>query len=114
MNADASVSEQTQQEQTKDTSNPSISVHTKVNSVLRLLEGGSAEALAAELEISPERLQGWKERFVEGGRAALLRRRTDERRRSEKRRKTAQHWAAVVAVLIGLTWLATWVFSNSD
>jgi hypothetical protein len=66
----------------------SITVHLKVKSVLRLLHGESSELVAEELSIPVERLLRWKERFVEGGRACLLRRRADETARSEQRQKT--------------------------
>jgi hypothetical protein len=90
----------------------SITAHLKVKSVLRLLQGESSELVADELAISPERLLRWKERFIEGGRACLLRRRADETARSEKRRKKRAQW---IAVLMGLTlviWLVTRIFAG--
>jgi hypothetical protein len=90
----------------------SITVHLKVKSVLRLLQGESSELVAEELAIPVERLLRWKERFVEGGRACLLRRRGDETARSEERRKTRVQW---IAVLVGLTlviWVVTRIFAG--
>ena len=89
-----------------------IAVHVKVKSVLRLLQGESAEAVADELAVSPERLLRWKERFVEGGRANLLRRRTDEIVQSEHRRKTRMQWIAVLIGLPLLIWLATRILAG--
>jgi Helix-turn-helix domain len=89
-----------------------ITVHLKVKSVLRLLQGESSELVADELAISPERLLRWKERFIEGGRAGLLRRRADETAKSEERRKKRVQW---IAVLIGLTlviWVVTRIFAG--
>ena len=89
-----------------------ITVHTKVKSVLRLLHGENVETVADDLGVSPERLLRWKERFIEGGRASLLRRRTDEIARSQQRRQKLVQWTVLVIGLMLMIWVITKVFAG--
>lgn len=89
-----------------------ITIHTKVKSVLRLLHGENAEAVAEDLGVSAERLARWKERFIEGGRASLLRRRTDEIARTQQRRQKLVQWSALVIGLMLVIWVITRVFAG--
>ena len=89
-----------------------ITVHAKVKSVLRLLQGENAETIADDLGVSADRLLRWKERFIEGGRASLLRRRTEELARSQKRRAKVVQWAVLVIVLMVMIWTITKVFGG--
>ena len=89
-----------------------VTVHTKVKSVLRLLQGESVETVADDLGVSPERLVSWKERFIEGGRAHLLQRRTDKIARSQQRRQRQVQWAALVIGLLLVIWVITKVFAG--
>ena len=89
-----------------------VTVHTKVKSVLRLLQGENEEVVADELGVSLERLLSWKERFVEGGRAGLLRRRTDDTARSQKRNQTLAQWSGLVITLLLAIWLIIRIMAN--
>jgi len=89
-----------------------VTVHTKVKSVLRLLQGESVETVADDLGVSPERLVSWKERFSGGGRAHLLQRRTDKIARSQQRRQRQVQWAALVIGLLLVIWVITKVFAG--
>ena len=88
-----------------------ITVHTKVKSVLRVLHGEDVETVAEDLGVSAERLLRWKERFVEGGRASLLRRRTDEIARSQHRRQKLVQWTVLIFGLMLMIWAITKVFA---
>ncbi len=89
----------------------SVTVHTKVKSVLRVLQGENVETVADDLGVSTERLLRWKERFVEGGRANLLRRRTDELARSQRHRQKLMQWTVLVAGLMLVIWVLTKVLA---
>ncbi len=86
-----------------------ITVHAKVKTVLRLLQGENVEALADELGVAPDRVLRWKERFMEGGRAGLLARRTDKIARAQKQRRNLVQWTALLLGLAAAIWLITWV-----
>jgi hypothetical protein len=89
-----------------------ITVHTKVKSVLRLLQGEHPDKVADELGVPAERLLRWKERFVEGGRASLLRRRTDDSVRAQRQRQKLVQWTLFVIGLMFAIWLITRVFAG--
>jgi hypothetical protein len=89
-----------------------VTVHTKVKSVLRLLQGESPDKVADDLGVSTGRLLRWKERFIEGGRASLLRRRTDETARAQQRRQKIVQWTVLVIGLMLAIWLITRVFPS--
>jgi hypothetical protein len=89
-----------------------ITVHTRVKSVLRVLQGEDVKVVANDVGVSPERLVRWKERFIEGGRANLMQRRTDVIARSQKRRQKHVQWTVLVVGLMLLIWVMTRVFAS--
>ncbi len=88
-----------------------ITVNTRVKSVLRLLQGEDVKTVADDLGVSPERVLRWKERFIEGGRANLMRRRTDEIARSQERRQKLVQWTVLLIGLMVMIWVVTKVFA---
>jgi hypothetical protein len=89
-----------------------VTVHVKVKSVLRLLHGENLETVAQDLGVSSERLLRWQERFVEGGRASLLRRRTDDIARLQKRRQKFIQWTVLILGLMLMILVITKVFAG--
>jgi hypothetical protein len=80
--------------------------------VLRLLHGENIETVAEDLGVSSARLLRWQERFVEAGRASLLRRRTDESARSQRRRQKRIQWTVLVIGLMLMILVITKVFAG--
>ena len=89
----------------------SVTASQKVKAVLRLLEGAPLEDLARELGVAPERLSRWKQEFLAGGRAHLMRRRDRDSGRW-RRRESWMRWSVVVAGLLVLIWAVTRFFGQ--
>lgn len=83
----------------------------KVKAALRVLQGENVDAVAEDLGVSRERVRRWSERFVEGGREAILRREDRGAIKSKKRRALMQ-WASLVALLLILLFFLTRYFMN--
>lgn len=56
-----------------------VSARRKVETVLRLLRGEDMELLSRELAVPAAHISQWRDRFLEGGQAALKKRPRDER-----------------------------------
>ena len=91
----------------------SVAASQKVKAVLRLLEGAPPEELARELEVSGDRLLRWKQEFIAGGRAYLMRRRDRDVSRWRRRRGKLLQWGAVAAGLVALIWAVTRFFGGA-
>jgi hypothetical protein len=83
----------------------------KVKAALRVLQGESVDAVGADLGVSRERVQRWSDRFIEGGREAILRREDRAATKSKKRRVVLQ-WASLVAVLLIVLFFLTRFLMN--
>ena len=51
----------------------------KMDALLRLLRGEDLDALSREIGVKPERIAEWRDKFLEGGQAALKSREPDSR-----------------------------------
>ena len=56
-----------------------FSANRKTDAILRLLRGEDLEALSRELGVTAATLSGWRDRFLDGGTAAMKSRPADER-----------------------------------
>jgi transposase-like protein len=91
-----------------------FSPQQKANAVLQVLKGNDVNQVAKELDVSVERLNRWKDLFVEGGKAALEERsheNTALARRRRQRQKIVQWALIIVALIIGLAALIRFVTS---
>lgn len=81
---------------------------------MKLLKGEDSNQVARELDVDVERLNRWKELFIEGGKAGLEERSHTNRALEKKRRKRQQilQWTLIIAALIvGLATLIRFVTS---
>jgi len=83
----------------------------KVKAAMRVLQGESADVVAESLGVSPERVNRWSERFVEGGREAILRR-EDRGATKSKKQRAAMQWAGLVALLLVVLFFLTRFLMN--
>jgi len=80
-----------------------VTSRAKVDAVLRLLTGESAEAISQELNVSVGRIDRWKDRFVQAGSAELARR-TDEPSKGwmAKHSGSVWQWIWLLVALVAL------------
>jgi hypothetical protein len=82
--------------------------------VLKVLKGEDASQVARELDVDVERLNRWKDLFIDGGKAGLEERshtnRTLERKRRQ-RQKIFQWALIIIALILGLAALIRFVTS---
>jgi hypothetical protein len=90
-----------------------VAASRKVKAVLRLLEGAPLEELASELDVSSDRLLRWRQEFIAGGRAHLMRRRDGNASHWRRRRGKLLQWSAVVVGLVVLIWVVTRIFAGA-
>lgn len=100
--------------ESRDSSSSKVAEFTgqqKVKAALRVLQGENVDAVAEDLGVSRERVRRWSERFVEGGREAILRREDRVAVKSKKRRAVMQ-WVGLVLLLVILVFFLTRYFMN--
>ena len=91
-----------------------FSSQQKANAVLRLLKGEEAQKVAQEIDVDAERLNRWKELFLEGGKAGLeegSRKNTGLEKQRRKRQKFLQWALIILALILGLAALIQFVTS---
>ena len=83
----------------------------KLKAALRVLQGESVDAVAEDLGVTRERVQRWSDRFVEGGRAAILRREDHAATKSKKQRIVMQ-WVSLITLLLIVLFFLTRFLMN--
>ena len=86
----------------------------KAQAVLRLIRGGGKSAIAAELGVPVDRLERWHDRFLEGGRAALVHKSHKGRiARVREKLGSAGQWSLLLIVLTASILLLLRFLQNS-
>jgi ethanolamine utilization microcompartment shell protein EutL len=89
-----------------------FSTAEKTKAVLRLLAGENVLAVAAELQVTIDRIERWKSAFLAGGEAAIEKQ-TEERRNShrgllsKKTKAGLLQWAGILLVLVVVIYFMT-------
>jgi transposase-like protein len=84
-----------------------LSPEEKTRAVLRSIRGESAEALAAELRVSPERIASWESAFLKAGQAALESSKRSHQSGLKKSLHRIAPWTTLILLLFIIVYFLT-------